>query len=102
MSEAKPVWRGKGPHSVKGTAMEPEADKITAAYREALTSVAELMGRRELLIEKTSFLRGRTEYTLNYATCGHLSDLEKMALAHGGIPSWGGYVQGIRVTVFTD
>ncbi|AYD81544.1 hypothetical protein HYP71_gp050 [Arthrobacter phage KBurrousTX] len=100
--KTKPVWRGAGPHSVKGVAYEKGEDAIRAAYTEARAAVASLMPRREELTEKVTFLRGKTEYTLNYEVCGGLSDIEKLVLAHGGLPPFGGVVHGIRVTVYND
>lgn len=102
--EEKPIWRDGGPHSVKGTAYQSEqdGDAIKAAYLEAMENVRELMERREELTEKVRYLHGRTEYTLNYDVCAGLSDIEKVALAYGGIPPFGGSVRGIRVTVFND
>ncbi|ASX98720.1 hypothetical protein SEA_COLUCCI_50 [Arthrobacter phage Colucci] len=100
--DAKPVWRGPAPHSVNGLAYQDNEAEIRAAYVEALESVRELMPRRAELTEKVRYLYGRTEYTLNYDACNGLSDIQKVALAYGGIPPFGGSVRGIRVTVFND
>lgn len=97
---AKPVWRDGGPGSVKGLAFQVDAEAIRAAYVEALAAVAHL--NREELTEKVTPMHGRTEYTLNYDACAALSDIEKVALAYGGIPPFGGSVRGIRVTVYND
>ncbi|QFG14851.1 hypothetical protein SEA_LYMARA_50 [Arthrobacter phage Lymara] len=102
--EEKPVWRDGGPHSVKGVAFQDQetGDAIKAAYLGAMENIRELMERREELTEKVTPMYGRTEYTLNYEACANLSDIEKVALAYGGIPPFGGSVRGIRVTVFND
>ncbi|APC44845.1 hypothetical protein SEA_HUMPTYDUMPTY_50 [Arthrobacter phage HumptyDumpty] len=98
--EEKPVWRDGGPGSVKGLAYQANEEAIRAAYVEALASVRHL--NREELTEKVTPMHRRTEYTLNYDACKGLTDIQKVALAYGGIPPFGGSVRGIRVTVYND
>jgi hypothetical protein len=88
------------PHNgvVKGQAYEPA--EVREELLEAWKSVAHIDRAKAILGRE--YQRGRTVYRLDRALTEGLTAIQKVVLAHGGIPDWGGTARGYTVTVNID
>lgn len=89
---------GPAEGSVKGQAMSPP--EVRDALLKAWQEVQHIDRNRAVL--KREYMHGRTVYHLDPALVEGLTAVQKVVLAHGGVPDWGGYVTGSTVSINID